>query len=56
MEFALLIDAFAPAWWSPELARDYPYARFSLVRYADEDMASPSCCDWIIPGTANLYT
>lgn len=23
----------------------------TLVRYADEDHKSPSCCDWHIPGT-----
>jgi hypothetical protein len=22
----------------------------SMIRYGDEDMSSPSCCDWIIPG------
>lgn len=32
---------------------NYPCLSISLVRYADDDVTSPSCCDWLIPGTFN---
>jgi hypothetical protein len=50
MDIIYLIDCFTPVFVSEAPRRP------SLIRYADEDMASPSCCDWIIPGTLNLYS
>lgn len=45
--------AMAPAIVAELAARGYRPVP-SLVRYADDDMQSPSCCDWIVPGTSEL--
>ncbi len=42
----------------PETVKDMAAQGFrpvpSLVRYADDDMESPSCCDWLVPGTIDI--
>lgn len=32
----------------------YSWNNVSLMRYGDMDMLSPSCSDWLIPGTFSL--
>ena len=54
MTFEIIIFLGACA-MSPKTVRELDAQGFSpvptLVRYADEDMLSPSCSDWIVPGT-----
>ena len=54
MEFSIVVFlgsyAMEPAIVAELAARGYR-AVPSLVRYGDDMMESPSCCDWIVPGT-----
>lgn len=53
MDYVVFLGAYA---MEPAIVKELETRGYhpvpSLVRYADDDMQSPSCCDWIIPGTA----
>lgn len=56
MDITVFLGSYAH---SPDELRPYwdthQCLSISLVRYADDDMASPSCCDWLIPGTFSVH-